>query len=162
MCQNTGGIIMGNVFLATITALSLGITTAVAAGSNAGCHYIDADGNGVCDYAGNACSYVDADGDGICDYAGNACSYVDADGDGVCDNYQERCGNGPASAGTNSAGAVSEASYDNSRAGRGYGNGSRGGAGRYYVDADGDGVCDNYASGRSRGCGNGFRGGCGR
>ena len=42
--------------------------------------------------------------------------------------------------------------------------------GRNYVDADGDGICDNYASGQSvgygRGChggrGNGFWGGCGR
>ena len=42
--------------------------------------------------------------------------------------------------------------------------------GRYFVDADGDGICDNYASGQGcgfrrgacGGCGNGFRGGrCG-
>lgn len=42
--------------------------------------------------------------------------------------------------------------------------------GRYFVDADGDGICDKYASGQScglrcgarSGCGNGFRGGrCG-
>lgn len=41
--------------------------------------------------------------------------------------------------------------------------------GRYFVDADGDGVCDNLQSGQGRGCGrgrggqggrgNGFRGG---
>ena len=44
------------------------------------------------------------------------------------------------------------------------------GRGRYFVDADEDGICDNYASGQSvgygRGChggrGNGFWGGCGR
>ena len=37
--------------------------------------------------------YVDADGDGVCDYAGTECERygmgrgcVDADGDGVCDN----------------------------------------------------------------------------
>ena len=44
------------------------------------------------------------------------------------------------------------------------------GGGRYFVDADGDGICDNYASGQGYGfrrgaCGgrgNGFRGGrCG-
>lgn len=44
------------------------------------------------------------------------------------------------------------------------------GGGRYFVDADGDGVCDNYASGQGcgfrcgacSGRGNGFRGGhCG-
>ena len=38
------------------------------------------------------------------------------------------------------------------------------GGGRSFVDADGDGVCDNYAPGRGcgshGGCGNGFR--CGR
>ena len=43
------------------------------------------------------------------------------------------------------------------------------GCGRYFADADGDGICDNYQSGQGRGCGygrggqggwgNGFRGG---
>ena len=30
-----------------------------------------------------------------------------------------------------------------------------------FVDADGDGVCDNLGSGQGRGSGYGFRGGCG-
>lgn len=80
-----GGSTMGNVFLATVTALSIGLTSVVTAGSGARCHYMDADGNGICGYAGGACSYVDADGDGVCDYAGDSCHYIDADGDGVCD-----------------------------------------------------------------------------
>ena len=33
--------------------------------------------------------------------------------------------------------------------------------GRYYVDADGDGVCDHYQSGQGRGCGRGAQGGRG-
>ena len=40
------------------------------------------------------------------------------------------------------------------------------GCGAGFVDADGDGICDNYATGRGcgshGGCGNGFRGGRGR
>lgn len=38
--------------------------------------------------------YMDADGDGICDYCGVSCSFVDADGDGICDNYAALCGMG--------------------------------------------------------------------
>lgn len=139
---------MGNVFLATITALSLGTTSVVATGSGAGCHY------------------VDANGDGVCDYAGNTCSYVDTDGDGICDNYQSYQENCPVNGGANFVYTDSDDLYDNDTAGQalGNGNGFRGGCGRNYVDADSDGVCDNYAAGYSRGCGNGngFRGGCGR
>ena len=61
---------MGNTMLATITALSLGLACVVSTGSGAGCHRVDADGDGICDYAHSACSYVDADGDGICDNCG--------------------------------------------------------------------------------------------
>ena len=77
--------------------LCMGVTGALAA---YGRGYVDADGDGVCDYAGTGCGacgkghgYVDADGDGVCDYAGTECERygmgrgsVDADGDGVCDN----------------------------------------------------------------------------
>ena len=58
--------------------------------------YVDVDGDGICDNAGNGnCGgrYVDADGDGICDnagagYCGNGMgrNFVDTDGDGICDN----------------------------------------------------------------------------
>ena len=36
--------------------------------------------------------------------------------------------------------------------------------GRYYVDADGDGICDNYGTGLGlgRGCGHGHGSRCGR
>lgn len=40
--------------------------------------------------------FTDADGDGVCDNAGD-CAYLDANGDGVCDNYasgQARGGHG--------------------------------------------------------------------
>lgn len=42
---------------------------------------------------GRGINYIDANGDGVCDYCGNTgCGghgryYIDADGDGVCDNY---------------------------------------------------------------------------
>lgn len=35
------------------------------------------------------------------------------------------------------------------------------GRGRYFVDEDGDGVCDNYVAGQGQGGGCGFRGGRG-
>lgn len=54
--------------------------------------------------ANGACGrFLDADGDGVCDYHGQNCTnmgggnYVDADGDGVCDNYgtnRQGTGNG--------------------------------------------------------------------
>lgn len=34
-----------------------------------------------------ACRFVDEDGDGLCDRAGQGSGWVDADGDGVCDNW---------------------------------------------------------------------------
>lgn len=96
--------------------LSVGGTTAFAAGAACGRNFIDAGNKGVCGYYNTFCQFVDADGDGICDNCGlGGCSigYVDVDGDGVCDNYGSgNCGMG---------------------AGKGTG----------YVDADGDGICDN-------------------
>ncbi|MEG0095907.1 MAG: hypothetical protein RR671_00300 [Raoultibacter sp.] len=68
--------------------------------------YVDADGNGVCDNAGqgngNGQGFVDADGNGLCDNAGqgggrgqgNGAGYVDADGNGVCDNAGQGGGRG--------------------------------------------------------------------
>ncbi len=150
---------MGNTMLATITALSLGLTCVVSAGSGAGCHsvdagngvcnytgsvcsYIDEDGDGICDYAHGSCSYVDEDGDGICDYAHSACGYVDADGDGICDNCGRYHQGGPVWEETNSADTDREDSYNNSvnysarpgaqrgHHGQGHGHGSRGRCGR--------------------------------
>ena len=68
-------------------------------GSGAGLGFVDADGDGICDYwagglgAGMGLGFVDADGDGVCDYyagrlaAGIGLGFVDADGDGICDYY---------------------------------------------------------------------------
>ena len=74
--------------LTALLTISLCGVTAFAAGPGGGRHFVDTDGDGVCDNAGSQCVYVDADGDGVCDNANNQCVYVDADGDGVCD----RCG----------------------------------------------------------------------
>ena len=107
--------------VAAVAALSIGGASAFAAGFGAGWNYTDADGDGVCDYAGSDCVYADANGDGLCDgcgvYHGSCLTgdgkyFVDADGDGICDHcgiYHWR--------------------------------------GVNYTDADGDGVCDNYAAG---------------
>lgn len=96
--------------------LCLGATSAFAAGR--GCHFQDADHDGVCDFANTACVYGDEDGDGICDYCGMSSSdedwhgvhFVDEDHNGICDYYEE--GTCPHS-------------------GFGYGHGCRGGHGRY-------------------------------
>jgi len=81
--------------LATIMVLSVGTTSAFAAGpgSGQGRNFVDEDGNGICDFAGEFCRYVDENYDGICDYCGieqngYGCHFVDADGDGICDNYR--------------------------------------------------------------------------
>lgn len=126
--------------LSTAIVLSVCATTAFAAGPGCGRHFVDADGDGVCDNAVGGCVYADADGDGLCDVCGvehgscltgEGAAFVDADGDGVCDNCgaYHRCGT------------------------TGDGN---------FVDADGDGICDNYGSGQGRGCGCGRGGHCGQ
>lgn len=65
--------------------------------------------------------FLDADGDGVCDNAGvgtclhQGCSgYVDADGDGVCDNYPSGNGNGNGS-GNGSGSADDAGSADGTR-----------------------------------------------
>jgi hypothetical protein len=74
--------------------------------------FVDADGDGICDYAGqhhepididgdgipdnpglmhgfDQCSeFIDEDGDGICDYAEQHHELVDVDGDGIPDNHR--------------------------------------------------------------------------
>lgn len=88
--------------LAALITLSVGANTAFAAGCRSGCHFTDADGDGICDNAA-VCVYSDADGDGICDICGinhgncpegRGTAFVDADGDGVCDNYVSGQGQG--------------------------------------------------------------------
>ena len=79
--------------LTAVLVLSLSTVSVLAAGPGCGRNFVDADGDGVCDYAGSHCRYTDENGDGICDNCGalaGACggqNFVDADGDGVCDNY---------------------------------------------------------------------------
>lgn len=74
--------------LSAAIVLTLGVTTAFAAGGRF------ARLNGGCRNAGQGIYYVDANGDGVCDYHGANCNYVDADGDGVCDNYGTGLGGG--------------------------------------------------------------------
>lgn len=81
--------------LAAGLILCFGATNAFAAGR--GCHYRDADHDGICDFAGTACAYADEDGDGVCDYCGMNSSdanwhgvhFTDEDKDGICDYYAE-------------------------------------------------------------------------
>ena len=86
--------------LTTAMVLSPGVTGASAygwrhaSGTGAcgyGCHYVDADGDGLCDCHGSSCPYMDAGGDGVCDYHGSSCPYMDADGDGACDYRGSSC-----------------------------------------------------------------------
>ena len=134
--------------IAVVLALTLALVVATAAfaqgpaGSrdgvrdlaNSGAGFVDADGDGVCDNAGqakqHAWGFVDEDGDGVND------RFVDADGDGVCDNVGQSMGYGRAAKGDS--------------AGQGTGMMRRGGAGQSgkgmrganFVDADGNGICD--------------------
>ena len=88
---------MKKVFLGILAAailVSAGATASLAAGAGSGRRVVDANDDGVCDYADSGCVYVDADGDGICDRADDDCAYTDADGDGVCDHYVSGHGRG--------------------------------------------------------------------
>ncbi len=80
--------------LSTVLIFSFGTIQAFAAGHGSGCHYYDANNDGVCDYACSSCVFVDQDGDGICDNCGigsdgtcHGVYYTDVDNDGICDNY---------------------------------------------------------------------------
>ena len=53
--------------MAAAVILSLGSTSAFAAGPGGGRCFVNADGDRICDNAGGRCAYVDADDDGICD-----------------------------------------------------------------------------------------------
>lgn len=86
-----------------VLALSMGATTAFAAGPGRGCNFVDTDGYGIRDNAGRMCIYVDADEDGICDncgsyhwcgMTGSGRNFADVDGDGVCDHYGTGQGSG--------------------------------------------------------------------
>ena len=53
--------------LTVAVLLTIGITCAFAAEPGAGRNYVDANGDGVCDYSHNRCQYIDADNNGVCD-----------------------------------------------------------------------------------------------
>lgn len=89
--------------LSAAIALSLCAATAFAACPGGRHHYVDVNGDGVCDNAGSRCCYVDANGDGICDacgarhgscLSGRGTAFVDTNGDGICDYYQSGQGRG--------------------------------------------------------------------
>lgn len=68
--------------LTAVLALGIGTTGVFAAGMGCGRHYVDADGNGICD----RCSVYTNGGTG-----GNGAGryYTDTDGDGICDHYTD-------------------------------------------------------------------------
>lgn len=88
-----------------VMVLSISAMSAFAASEAPG--YVDADGDGICDYAascrirrGNGAGFVDEDGGGICDRSasggmrcgnGRRTHFVDSDGDGACDNAGAGC-----------------------------------------------------------------------
>lgn len=78
---------MRKAFLGVLTAmilLSLGATTAFAAGHRSRHYFVDADGDGICDNAGSMCIY--ADEDGICD------NYISCQGGGCGNSFRGGCG----------------------------------------------------------------------
>ena len=83
--------------LAAVLLVTAGATSAFAEEWERGRGFVDADSDGICDFAGTERPHEGADGDGICDNCGrDACcgggrnergrGFVDADGDGVCDS----------------------------------------------------------------------------
>lgn len=146
--------------------LAAGVSGCVA---SACANYVDADGDGVCDYRGtrgaggagcwtdangdgicdNCGGYVDADGDGVCDNRGSRGSagcggYVDADGDGICDN----CGSSSCWGGGNRYGQGADAGNGNGY-GYGSGNGYGPGDGTGYGAAGGGHHGAHHGAGRA-------------
>lgn len=54
--------------LAAALLLSIGTTSALAAGTGHRRNDTDEGGNGICNYTNTACAYADENGDGICDF----------------------------------------------------------------------------------------------
>ncbi len=91
--------------LTAVVVLSAGAVSVLAAAPGYGPNYVDTDGDGICDYAGNACRNICADYQGVlgCRGAGQNCgwneikygrNYVDTNGNGICDHFEERQENG--------------------------------------------------------------------
>lgn len=117
---------------------------------NNGTNFVDADGDGVCDY------FVDEDGDGVCDHctgdgtgnqgSGQGANFVDEDGDGVCDLFVDEDGDGVCDHCIGDGTGNNRRNGNNGNNGSGNkGNGGNGGGvrARNFTDLDGDGVCDN-------------------
>lgn len=92
----------------------------------------------------------------------NGPAFVDKDNNGVCDNFENGTPGNPNANGK-------QRLLDGSGRGRGMGYGMRNGrgGGRNFVDADNNGVCDNFENGtagqgRGPGNGTGLRNGKGR
>ena len=83
----------GLVFAASSPEASYAKVAGWNCAGGAGCGFVDADGDGVCDnYGTSACNHggaASSSSSAVVDaaYTGNGCGYVDADGDGVCDNF---------------------------------------------------------------------------
>lgn len=98
-------------------------------------------------------NYVDANNDGVCDNCGlvpgtnaNATGFVDADKNGVCDHFgTAQQGQGY---GMGRGQAMRGQGRHNRTFGQGQGRGMNGAnvQGRYFADADNNGVCDNYGT----------------
>lgn len=135
-----------------ITVLVLALLTVSAFAAPAGRNYVDADGDGVCDYwaEGIGCQKGNCRHAGGCARrcAGVGCRFVDADGDGVCDLL--------------AAGALQTTGTEGGTVGAGIGTGVCGYDGCAFVDSNGDGVCDLHGAcgtGRGHGCGSWSAGG---
>lgn len=72
---------------------SAGSTTVFAHGHSHSRRYAECNTNELCDYCNSLCHFIDNDGDDICDICGSedcrkCTGFVDANGDGICDNYK--------------------------------------------------------------------------
>ncbi len=114
-----------------------------------GGHCLDADGNGICDWyearGGAPGWFVDADGDGVCDRwqaGGRGVGPAWGRGRGGRRGWSRGIGRGRG-AGWGGAGAGQGRGLGY---GRGWGLGPHDGRGRgpYFIDANGNGICDRF------------------
>lgn len=109
---------------------------------------------GSCPAAATCPNYADRNANGMCDQHENgACpGYVDVDDDGVCDNYAAPRSHGNAAPDNGDASATGDAAAAEAPAQEAPApQTAPRGNGRGYIDADGDGVCDNYQGGACSG-----------
>lgn len=112
------------VSLMTVAFASADDITATPTDAPAGIHFVDEDGDGVCDLCGGLMGQNGWQGNG------QGINFVDEDGDGVCDN----------------CGTMNQ--YSRRLNGQGRMMGSlTGQPGLNFIDEDGDGVCDLMGQG---------------